>query len=158
TVAHGWSHYFQDFIKIFGIDTPKAISTAPFDYDPKLGHFFGTGAYLDLPAIVITAIITYILVRGIRESANFNAVMVAIKLAVVFMVIIVGSQYVNPENWHPFAPFGLTGVSFFGYTLMGETAAGGEPVGMVAGAAIIFFAYIGFDAVSTQAEEAKNPR
>lgn len=158
TVAHGWSHYFQDFIGILGFKIPHVLSTAPFDYDPKLGHFVSTGAVLDLPAIIITLIVTVILVKGIRESASFNATMVIVKLIIVFFVIIVGAFYVNPANWKPFAPFGLTGVSFFGKTLFGQTGAGGEPLGMLAGAATIFFAYIGFDSVSTHAEEAKNPK
>ena len=71
------------------------------------------------------------------------------------MVIGIGAFYVNPANWHPFAPFGYTGVSFFGHTLFGQTAPGGEPLGMIAGAAIIFFAYIGFDSVSVHSEEAR---
>src|ERR1700690_4299364 len=158
TVAHGWSHYFQDFIGILGIKVPHALSTAPFDYDPKLGHFVSTGTLLDLPAIIITIIVTVILVKGIRESASFNATMVIVKLIIVFFVIIVGAFYVNPANWKPFAPFGLTGVSFFGKTLFGQTGEGGEPLGMLAGAATIFFAYIGFDSVSARADEAKNPK
>ncbi len=156
TVAHGWSHYFQDFIGIFGVHLPATMTNAPFDW--VNGHVVTTGAVIDLPAIVITAIITWILVRGIKESASFNAGMVMVKLAVVFFVIIVGAFYVNPANWHPFAPFGYTGISFFGKPLFGATDAGGNPIGMLSGAAIIFFAYIGFDAVSTQAEEAKNPK
>src|SRR5207302_2637083 len=98
-----------------------------------------------------------VLVKGIRESATFNAAMVGIKLVIVLMVIGIGAFYINPANWHPFAPFGFTGVSFFGHTLFGETARGGEPLGMIAGAAIIFFAYIGFDSVSVHSEEARNP-
>jgi len=108
--------------------------------------------------LVITAIVTAILVKGIRESASFNAFMVAVKLVVVLMVIGVGVFYIDPRNWHPFAPYGLTGVSFFGKTIFGQTGIGGEPLGMLAGAATIFFAYIGFDSVSTYAEEARNPR
>jgi APA family basic amino acid/polyamine antiporter len=76
----------------------------------------------------------------------------------VLFVIVVGAFYVNPANWHPFAPYGLTGLSFFGHTLWGQTGKGGEPLGMLSGAAVIFFAYIGFDSVSTHAEEAKNPK
>jgi basic amino acid/polyamine antiporter, APA family len=76
----------------------------------------------------------------------------------VMFVIAVGAFYVNPANWHPFAPYGLTGLSFFGHTLWGQTGKGGEPLGMLSGAAVIFFAYIGFDSVSTHAEEAKNPK
>jgi APA family basic amino acid/polyamine antiporter len=104
------------------------------------------------------ALVTIVLVKGIQESASFNASMVFLKLVVVLFVILVGAFYVNPQNWHPFAPYGMTGVSFFGYTLTGQVDAGGQPVGMLAGAAIIFFAYIGFDSVSTHAEEAKQPR
>jgi len=158
TVAHGWSHYFQDFIGLLGIHIPGVLSRSPFDYDPVIGHLVSTGAWFDLPAVLITALVTILLVVGIKESASFNGVMVLIKLAIVLFVITVGAFYVNPQNWIPFAPYGLTGISFFGKTLMGQTGAGGEPLGMMAGAAVIFFAYIGFDAVSTQAEEAKNPK
>ncbi len=158
TVAHGWSHYFQDFISIIGFKFPHAFGNAPFDFNPATGLLSATGTILDFPAIVIAAIITTILVIGIRESASFNAVMVILKLVIVLFVIVVGAFYVNPANWHPFAPFGLTGISFFGKTLFGQTGLGGEPLGMLAGAAIIFFAYIGFDSVSTHAEEARNPK
>ena len=157
TVAHGWSAYFQDFIGIFGLHVPANLHTAPFDYIPHLGRIVSTGTVLDLPAIVITIVLTAILVKGIRESASFNATMVGIKLVIVLFVIAVGSFYVNPANWHPFAPFGFTGISFFGKAVAGMTDAGGQPLGMLAGAAIIFFAYIGFDSVSTHAEEARRP-
>jgi APA family basic amino acid/polyamine antiporter len=158
TVAHGWSKYFQDFISILGVHVPYALSTAPFDYNTGLGKMVGTGAILDLPAILITWIVTWILVRGIRESASFNAAMVIIKVIIVFFVIVVGAFYVDPKNWVPFAPYGYSGMSFFGKTVLGQHGAGGEPLGMLAGAGIIFFAYIGFDSVSTHAEEAKNPQ
>ncbi len=158
TVAHGWSAHFQDLLGSLGIKIPFAVGSAPFDFDPGTGHFFATGAYFDVPAIVITAIITTILVIGIRESARFNAGMVIVKLAIVLFVIVVGAFYVNPDNWVPFAPFGYSGISFFGHTLVGQTGLGGAPLGVLAGAAIIFFAYIGFDSVSTHAEEAKNPQ
>jgi len=134
------------------------LRNAPFDKDSSTGHYVTTGAWFDLPAIVIAGIITIILVIGIRESAGFNAFMVMVKLAIVLFVIVVGAFYVNPANWHPFAPYGLTGVAFFGKTIFGQTGTGGEPLGMLAGAAVIFFAYIGFDSVSTHAEEAKNPK
>ncbi len=158
TVAHGWSSYFQDFARIVGFELPKILRTAPFDFDPAVGHFIATGAWFDLPAIVIAVLVTWVLVIGIRESAGFNVVMVSIKLAAVFFVIVVGAFYVDPANWRPFAPFGYTGISLFGHTLFGQTAPGGEPLGMLAGAAVIFFAYIGFDSVSTHAEEARNPQ
>jgi APA family basic amino acid/polyamine antiporter len=158
TVAHGWSHYFQDFVGILGIKWPHHLGNSPFDYDPALGHFVTTGSLIDLPAIVIAGLVTWVLVIGIKESARFNTAMVCVKLVVVLFVIVVGSFYVNPANWTPFAPFGLSGVSFFGHTLMGQTGKGGEPLGMLAGAAIIFFAYIGFDSISTHAEEARVPQ
>jgi len=158
TVAHGWSHYFQDFIGIIGIQWPKILGGAPFDYDPDLGRFVTTGNILDLPAVFIALVVTWVLVIGIRESARFNTAMVVLKVAVVLFVIGVGAFYVNPDNWTPFAPYGLTGVSFFGQTVLGQEGAGGEPLGMFAGAAIIFFAYIGFDSISTHSEEARNPQ
>jgi APA family basic amino acid/polyamine antiporter len=164
TVAHGWSHYFQDFLAVLGekigihLKLPHVLTTAPFDYDPKVGHFVSTGTWFDLPAIMIALLVTIILVKGIRESASFNAAMVGVKVAIVFLVIGVGIFYINVTNWDPFAPFGLGGISFFGHTVWGMTGKGGEPLGMLAGAATIFFAYIGFDSVSTHAEEAKNPR
>ncbi|WP_425618650.1 amino acid permease [Anatilimnocola sp. NA78] len=116
-------------------------------------------ALFDLPAVVIAAIVTLILIKGISESANFNALMVFIKVAAVLFVIVVGAFYVKSENWtNDFAPYGWTGVSFFGRSIWGQTNLAGNSVGVVAGAAIIFFAYIGFDSVSTHAEEAKNPQ
>ncbi len=158
TVAHGWSAHFQDLLKTLGVYIPHALSTAPFDFDPDTGHFLTTGSYFDLPAVVITGLVTTILVVGIRESSRFNNTMVAIKLAIVLFVIVVGIQYIDPENWKPFAPYGYSGLSFFGKPLFGDAGPGGMPVGMLAGSAIIFFAYIGFDSVSTHAEEAKKPQ
>jgi APA family basic amino acid/polyamine antiporter len=167
TVAHGWSAHFQEFTPLFGFKVPHLWASAPFNYCLSVGSgctrtgFVTTGSYFDLPAILITFILTVILVKGIRESASFNAGMVAIKLVIVLMVIGIGGWLVitryGTANWHPFAPFGYTGVSFFGHTIFGQTAPGGEPLGMIAGAAIIFFAYIGFDSVSVHSEEARNP-
>ncbi len=170
TVAHGWSAHFQEFIPIFheGLPfipakIPAAFHTAPYNYCVNVGTgcphtgFVPTGSYFDLPAVLITFILTIVLVKGIKESATFNAIMVAVKLVIVLMVIGIGVFLINPANWHPFAPYGYTGVSFFGHTIFGETAQGGQPLGMFAGAAIIFFAYIGFDSVSVHSEEAKNP-
>jgi APA family basic amino acid/polyamine antiporter len=114
-------------------------------------------ARVNLLAVLIVGLITVVLVKGIQESAGFNALMVFIKVAAVLFVILVGAFYVNPANWGDFAPYGWTGLSFFGIPVFGQTV-GDHPVGMIAGAAIIFFAYIGFDAVSTQAEEARNPQ
>ncbi len=158
TVANGWSGYFQSVIAKFGIQLPAALAGPPIVYDAAHGHFVATQGIVNLPAVIVVAVVTWVLVKGIQESASFNAAMVGLKVAAVFFVILVGAFYVNPENWHPFAPYGMSGLSFFGKPLMGQVNTGGQPVGMLAGAAIIFFAYIGFDSVSTHAEEAKNPR
>lgn len=157
TVAHGWSHYFQDFLRFFGVALPLPFRNAPFDFDPNTGMLAMTGSWFDLPAVVITAVVTVILVKGIRESATVNTGIVLLKLLVVVFVIVVGAMYINPDNWVPFAPYGYTGLSFFGHTIAGQTGPAGEPVGVLAGAAIVFFAYIGFDSVSTHAEEARKP-
>ncbi len=129
TVAYGWSKYFLHFIEIFGLHIPTYLTSDPFSTP---------GAWFNLPAAVIVALVTVILVIGIRESARFNAAMVVLKLAVVLFVIGAGIPYVNTDNWSPFMPFGFTGVA--------------------SGAAYVFFAYIGFDSVSTHAEEARNPQ
>lgn len=152
-VAQGWSKYFQDFLKSWGIHIPTILSGSPFNYSSQ-GEFFWTGNLFDLPAVCISLLITVVLVRGIKESTFFNGLMVLIKLAVVLLVIFLGVRYVDPNNWKPFAPFGWGGISVFGYPLFG----GIPGKGMLAGAAIIFFAYIGFDSISTHSEEAKNPK
>jgi APA family basic amino acid/polyamine antiporter len=157
TVAHGWSAYFQDFLGFFGFELPAVVTNAPFDFDPATGVIAATGSWFDLPAVFITALVTFILVKGIKESASFNTAIVIMKLVVVLFVIAVGAFFINPDNWTPFAPFGLTGISFFGNTVAGQTGPAGEPLGALAGAAIVFFAYIGFDSVSTHSEEARNP-
>src|SRR2546428_2783780 len=97
-----------------------------------------TGSYCNLPAALVVLFITVVLVIGVRESAGFNAAMVVLKLIVVLLVIGLGTAYVRPQNWHPFLPFGWHGV--------------------MQGASYVFFAYIGFDSVSTHAEEARNPQ
>src|SRR5437868_1661317 len=160
TVAHGWSAHFHEFIPIYheGISAipaklPTAITSAPINYCvnvdaaggcPHTG-FVATGSYFDLPAVLITFILTIVLVKGIKESASFNAVMVAVKLVIVLMVIGIGGYLIatvyGTSNWHPFAPYAYTGISFFGKSILGGRAAGGEQLGMFAGAAIIFFAY-----------------
>ena len=163
TVAHGWSAHFQEFTPLFNFKVPHIVHTAPVNYCVSVGAgcphtgFVATGSYFDLPAVLITFILTIILVKGIKESASFNAFMVAVKLVIVVMVIGIGVFFINTANWHPFAPYGYTGVSFFGNTILGQSAKGGEPLGMFAGAAIIFFAYIGFDSVSVHSEEAREP-
>jgi APA family basic amino acid/polyamine antiporter len=158
TVATGWSGYFQNVLAKLGVELSPLVRESPWRYDPATGHFLSTGSILNLPAIVIVAIVTAILVKGIQESASFNAAMVMIKVAAVLFVIGVGAFFVDPANWRPFAPYGMTGISFFGIHVAGQTDPAGAPVGMLAGAAIIFFAYIGFDSVSTHTEEARRPQ
>jgi basic amino acid/polyamine antiporter, APA family len=174
TVANGWSGYFQKVLKGVGLHFPEVIGKAPLEWnhsaawgDPSNWVTF-TGSYVNLPAVVIVIIVTAILVKGISESASFNALMVFIKVAAVLFVILVGAFFINPANWTQsvtpdgrtgFAPFGWGGFSFFGFeSLTIGQRVEGRPVGMLAGAALIFFAYIGFDSVSTHAEEAKNPK
>jgi APA family basic amino acid/polyamine antiporter len=128
TVAVGWSGYFQRILAGFGLHLPAWMSAAP---DPS------AGSLVNIPAMLIVLGIMVLLVVGVRESARFNATMVAVKLAAVAFFIVIGVTYVKPENWSPFMPYGFSGV--------------------MTGAAVVFFAYIGFDAVSTTAEEAKNP-
>ena len=126
TVAIGWSGYMQRLMAGFGLELPVALG-AP----PPVG-------VINLPAVIITLLIMMLLIVGVRESARFNAVMVAIKVVAVLFFIAAGATYVEPANWTPFAPYGWPGI--------------------MAAAAVVFFAYIGFDAVSTTAEEAKNPQ
>lgn len=158
TVANGWSGYFQSVVAKFGVHLPAALAGPPLVYDAATGHFVQTAGIVNLPAVLVIAVVTAILVKGIQESASFNAAMVGLKVAAVLFVIVVGAFYVNPANWHPFAPYGMSGLSVFGQPILGELGPNGKPVGMLAGAAIIFFAYIGFDSVSTHAEEARNPQ
>src|SRR5499425_1976913 len=138
TVAHGWSHYFISFLGLFGVTLPARWTGTPIDFDAATHAWVHTGAICNLPAALVVLLVTVVLVIGIRESASFNAAMVCLKLVVVFFVIGVGSRYIHVENWHPFLPYGVPGV--------------------LKGSAYIFFAYIGFDSVSTHAEEARNPQ
>lgn len=125
-VAVGWSSYLKDLLSTVNIIIPPALSSSPFE-----------GGYLNLPAVLITLVITWIAIRGTRDSAEATKIIVAVKLAVVVLFIVIGLFQVKRSNWTPFAPFGFSGVMH--------------------GAAIVFFAYIGFDAVSTAAEEVRKP-
>jgi len=157
TVAHGASDYFQALIGIFGWQLPDVLTDAPLRYDAALGGFVFTGKLLALPALLLSIGVTAVLIKGIRESASLNVVMVVLKLAIVIFVVVVGACYIDAANWHPFAPYGYGGVVVFGTTIWSELNAAGNPVGMLAGAAAMFFAYIGFDSVSNHAEEARAP-
>jgi basic amino acid/polyamine antiporter, APA family len=131
SVSVGWSGYFQSLLGGFGIHFPDALTAAP-------GAVKGVTTYFNLPAFLIVMIITFLLSRGITESKRANNIMVIIKVVVVLLFIIVGAFYVKPSNWEPFAPFGFEGI--------------------FSAAALVFFAFIGFDAVAAAAEETRNPK
>jgi APA family basic amino acid/polyamine antiporter len=143
-VAISWGNYFRTFVEGFGIRIPLWLSTdyrtaaqipGLFDSAP---HVLGVPIVFNILALAIVAVITIVLVIGIRESANVNSAMVMLKLVVLAFFVVVGWGYMKGGNWRPFAPNGWAGIQ--------------------AGAAIVFFAYIGFDAVSTVAEEVRNPK
>ncbi len=143
-VAVSWSGYFVDFLAGFGIHLPTWMtSTVDFAHaHPEImanaPHLGGWAIVFNLPAGLIVALITWVLVVGVKESARLNTIMVALKLVLVIAFVAIGSCWVAPANWRPFAPNGFSGI--------------------MTGASIIFFSYIGFDAISTTAEEAKNPQ
>jgi APA family basic amino acid/polyamine antiporter len=156
TVAVGWSGYVVSFLKDLGIVIPPQYTSAPYTHTTPPGAglnvwrlftegWSSTGAVLNVPAMIIVALITILLIIGISESAGFNNVVVVIKLTVVFLFIGFGMAYINRENWEPFIP-AATGPGKYGWD------------GVVRGAGVIFFAYIGFDAVSTAAQETRNPQ
>jgi APA family basic amino acid/polyamine antiporter len=157
TVATGWSGYFQNLIGAAGWRLPHAVAGPVVQYDPAAGTLLLTGSLVNLPALLIVALVTGVLVIGIRESAGLNAALVGVKVGAVLFVIAVGAFFVDPGNWRPFAPYGYAGLSLFG-AVLGPADAGGRPLGMLAGAALAFFAYIGFDSVSTHTEEARRPQ
>ena len=146
TVAIGWSGYVVSFLHGIGLNIPAGLADAPFAFDPKTGVWSRTGAVINLPAALIIALITYVLVRGIRESANFNSVIVFLKISIILVFVGAGLFFIKPSLWTPFIPPNQGQPGFFGFS------------GIVRGAGIMFFAYLGFDAVSTAAQEAKNPK
>ena len=129
-VSVGWSGYFQSLLAGFGITLPAALTAAP-------GALPGVTTFINLPALVIMLLLTAMLGWGVRESARLNNIMVAIKVGVVLLFIIFGARHVQPANWQPYMPFGYHG--------------------MLSAAALVFFAFIGFDAVTSAAEEVKKP-
>ena len=144
-VAVSWSGYFQELLRGLGVHWPSWL-VAALTGDVKQAAEAWTAApqiagfhfVFNMPAFLIVLLLTWILVLGIRESAWFNTAMVAVKLVIIVFFLAVGAFYIRPENWAPFAPHGFKGIA--------------------SGAAIIFFAYIGFDAVSTAAEETRDPQ
>ena len=146
TVSVGWSRYFVKLLDSFGINfLPASLTTSPLGTAADGFSIISTGGLVNLPAIAITVIVTYICYVGIRQSAWVNSTVVAIKVAIVLLVIGFGAFYVNTHYWHPFVPPNAGRFGEFGWS------------GVFRAAPIIFFAYIGFDAVSTAAQEARNP-
>ena len=151
TVAIGWSGYVVSLAKDFGLNLPARFVSSPLTYDVTRHAWSFTGAFLNVPAAVVIVVITTLLVAGIRETARFNNLIVAIKLVVIALFIVCAAPAFNTANWvTPSNPEGAfippnAGVGIYGWS------------GLVRGAAVVFFAYIGFDAVSTAAQEAKNP-
>ncbi len=157
TVGVGWSSYFASLLANFGITLPEAWISAPYRWCESsevtaavagcaVKGLNATGTIMNLPAVIIIGIMSVVLIVGIQESARVNNIIVALKLLVIGLFIFFGAHYINTDNWHPFIPpntgeFGKFGIS-----------------GIFRGASLIFFAYIGFDAVSTAAQEAKNPQ
>jgi basic amino acid/polyamine antiporter, APA family len=145
TVAVGWSGYAGHALSQLGIPLPEAIASAPFIVSGN-GDLVRSGALLNLPAALIVLLMTALLAVGVRESALANNVMVLVKIGVILLVSAVGILYVNPENWHPFVPPPGDAPGAFGWS------------GIMRAAAVIFFAYIGFETVSTCAQESRRPQ
>ncbi len=140
TVSVGWSGYLNEFLRnILGIHLPPWLTASPYDCS------VAGGCLVNLPAVVISLLVTGILIIGIKESARFNSIIVFVKVTVVLAFVAFTAKYVNPDNWHPFIPPNEGGHHF------------GWP-GVFHGATTVFFAYIGFDAVSTAAQETRNPQ
>jgi APA family basic amino acid/polyamine antiporter len=163
-VATGFSKYLSELLLLSGTRMPLAISSAPIAYSDATGAFSTTGAVLDLPAVLLVVTITIILIVGVKESTYFNVFIVSVKMSVVLLVIILGFMHIKSENFSPFAPYGWFSLSLFGFVLYGDTAKNKDGsdskggVGVLAGAALVFFAYIGFDSVSTNSEDAIEPQ
>ncbi len=143
TVAVGWSGYFSSFLATFGLHLPESLAKAPLEFTN--GALIYNGGLFNLPAVAIVAAVATIGYYGIKQSAIVNTIIVTIKVIVILMFVAFSIQYIDPANWHPFIPENQ-GPGKFGFD------------GIVRGAAVVFFAYIGFDAVSTAAGEAKNPQ
>jgi APA family basic amino acid/polyamine antiporter len=152
TVAIGWSGYVVSFLKGIGIAIPAEFASAPLAYDAASGTWQTTGTLLNIPAMVIIVAVSTLLVIGIRESARVNNIIVAIKVAIIVIFIVAAASSVSTANWvTPTNPGGA-------FIPPGQAAGVYGWSGILRGAAVVFFAYIGFDAVSTAAQEAKNPK
>ena len=144
TVAVGWGRYFTSFLEIFGIFLPATLTNAPFASPDGLSIVL-TGDILNLPAMAVTWLITWICYIGITQSSLMNTVVVVMKVAVILAIIVAGAFFINPDNWLPFIPQNTGEWGEFGWS------------GILRAAGVIFFAYIGFDAVTTAAQEARKP-
>jgi basic amino acid/polyamine antiporter, APA family len=145
-VAIGWSGYLVSFLKDFGIVIPASLTSPPINFIVEQHSWVATGALFNLPAVLIVILITVIITVGIKESATLNAVIVFIKVTIIVAFIAIGAYFVKPDLWLPFIPPNEGHFGVFGFS------------GIIRGAGVIFFAYIGFDVVSTLAQEAKNPQ
>ena len=153
TVAIGWSGYVNSLLGNFGLEIPAVLASAPYVWDAELGQWAATGAIMNLPAMLVIAGVTALLVFGIEESAKINNLIVVIKIAIVLIFVCLGFGYASASNWITASnPDGL-----FIPPNSGEFGVYGWS-GILRGAGVVFFAYIGFDAVSTAAQEAKNPQ
>ncbi|WP_407176084.1 amino acid permease [Bradyrhizobium sp. STM 3562] len=150
-VAIGWSGYAVSFARDFGVNIPPEFASSPLVYDSSRHAWSATGAIVNAPAVAIVVVVTWLLVIGIRESARFNNFIVAVKLTVIFLFIIFCAPHFSTSNW-------ITASNPQGYFIppnAGQGVYGWS--GVIRGAAVVFFAYIGFDAVSTAAQEANAP-
>jgi len=157
TVGVGWSGHFVSLLGLFGAHLPPALTNAPTQWctagqvaSGVAGCAHGglnlTGAILNLPAVAIVAIMSTVLIVGIKESATVNNFIVILKLTIILLIVGVGLGHINTANWHPFVPTNTGEWGTYGWS------------GVLRGAGLVFFAYIGFDAVSTAAQEARNPQ
>jgi APA family basic amino acid/polyamine antiporter len=146
TVSVGWSGYAVSLLEQLHVHVPTALVNAPFTQEGESLHIVRTGAIINVPAMAIVAAIATICYIGIKQSATFNSFIVAIKVTVIVLFIIFGVSFINTANWHPFVPPNTGTAGAFGWS------------GVIAASGVIFFSYIGFDAISTAAQEARNPQ
>lgn len=144
-VAIGWSGYLTSSLSDLGLKLPASLATAPFTLN-SAGHFVLTGGLVNLPAVLVVLACTALLIRGTNVTASVNLAIVLAKVIAILAVVAVGFRYIHPANWHPFIPPNTGHFGHFGWS------------GVMAGAGIVFFAYLGFDAVSTLAEETDRPQ
>ncbi|WP_375605577.1 amino acid permease [Flavobacterium davisii] len=146
TVGVSWSRYFLELLNKFGIHLPHSLICSPWETLKLSDGTTIEGGIINLPAVLIVSLLSLLLIRGTKESANLNNFLVILKVTVVILFIILGWNYINPSNYSPYIPENTGVKGHFGWS------------GIAAGAATVFFAFIGFDAVSTAAQEAKNPQ